>query len=230
MITLQMNLIVLFVVFLISVPLGVTTAIKKGGIYDNTAQTVTLLGFSIPMFITAILAIMVFSIFLGLTPVSGYGDPMFMIENPDATSWQIFVNRIPYMILPIGIISFGSLAGLSRVVRATMIDAMSQDYVRTARAKGLREGSVIWSHAFRNSLIPFVTSLIGWLISLLSGSMIIETIFGISGMGRTFIGSMLSQDYNMALAVQILMIAIFLVGYFILDLLYVLVDPRVRLD
>jgi peptide/nickel transport system permease protein len=230
LVTLQMNLIIMIIVFLVSVPLGVTTAIKKGSIYDNTAQTVTLLGFSIPIFITAIVAIMVFSVWLNLTPVSGFGDPMFLINNPDATSWQIFLDRVPFLILPIGVLSFASLAGLSRIVRATMIDAMSQDYVRTARAKGLREGAVIWSHAFRNSMIPFVTTLIGWILSLLSGSIVIETIFGINGMGRAFIGAIMSQDYNMALAIQMIFTAIILVGYIILDFLYLLVDPRVRLD
>ena len=230
LVTLQMNLIIMFIVFLISVPLGVTTAIKKGTIYDNTAQTVTLLGFSIPVFITAIVAIMIFSVWLSLTPVSGFGDPMFLIENPDATSWEIFLDRVPYLILPVGVLSFASLAGLSRIVRATMIDAMSQDYVRTARAKGLREGAVIWSHAFRNSMIPFVTSLVGWILSLLSGSIVIETIFGINGMGRAFITSIMSQDYNMALAIQMIFTVIILVGYIVLDFLYLVVDPRVRLD
>jgi len=220
----------MFIVFLISVPLGVTTAIKKGSVYDSAAQTVTLFGFSIPIFITAIVAIMIFAVWLGLTPVSGFGDPMFLINNPEATAWQIFVDRIPFMILPIGVLSFASLAQLSRVVRATMIDAMSQDYVRTARAKGLREGAVIWSHAFRNSMIPFVTILIGWILSLLSGSFVIETIFGINGMGRLFIVSIMSQDYNMALAIQMIFTAIILVGYIVLDFLYVVVDPRVRLD
>jgi peptide/nickel transport system permease protein len=155
---------------------------------------------------------------------------MFLINNPDATAWQIFVDRIPFLILPVGVLSFASLAGLSRIVRATMIDAMSQDYVRTARAKGLREGAVIWSHAFRNSMIPFVTTLIGWILSLLSGSIVIETLFGINGMGRAFINAIMSQDYNMALAIQMIFTAIILVGYIILDFLYLLVDPRVRLD
>ena len=230
LVTVQMNIIIMFIVFLISVPLGVTTAIKKGSVYDSAAQTVTLFGFSIPIFITAIVAIMIFAVWLGLTPVSGFGDPMFLINNPEATAWQIFVDRIPFMILPIGVLSFASLAQLSRVVRATMIDAMSQDYVRTARAKGLREGAVIWSHAFRNSMIPFVTILIGWILSLLSGSFVIETIFGINGMGRLFIVSIMSQDYNMALAIQMIFTAIILVGYIVLDFLYVVVDPRVRLD
>ena len=230
MVTLQMNLIIMFIVFLIAVPLGITTAVKKGTIYDNTAQTVTLLGFSIPTFITAILAVFLFSLVLELTPVSGFGTPMFLIDNPDATSWEIFLDRLPFMILPIAVLSFASLAGLTRIVRATMIDALSQDYIRTARAKGLREGSVIYSHAFRNSLIPFVTSLVFFLIGLLTGSIVMERIFSIMGMGRAFIDAILSQDYNFALAIQTIFTAMILVGYLILDFLYVLVDPRVRLD
>jgi len=229
-VTLQMNLMVMVIVFLVAVPLGITTAIKKGSIYDNTAQTITLFGFSIPLFITAILAVFVFALWLDLTPVSGFGDPMFPVENPDPTRWEIFMDRLPFMILPVGVLSFGSLAGLARITRATMIDAMSQDYIRTARAKGLREGAVIYSHAFRNSMIPFVTSLVGWLIGLLSGTLILEQIFGIQGMGRAFIGAIIALDYNLALAIQTIFTVMILIGYIIVDIAYVLVDPRVRLD
>jgi peptide/nickel transport system permease protein len=230
MVTLQMNLIIMAIVFMIAVPLGVTTAIKKGSVYDNTAQTITLFGFSIPSFITAILAVVVFSVWLELTPVSGFGDPLFVLHNPDPTRWEIFVDRIPFLILPVAVISFSSLAGLTRIVRATMIDAMSQDYVRTARAKGVREGAVVMSHAFRNSMIPFVTSLMSWILGLISGAVIIESIFGINGMGRALVTSIMAMDYNMALAILTIFTVIILIGYLVLDFIYVIVDPRVRLD
>lgn len=229
-VTLQMNLIVMFIVFLISVPLGITSAVRKGGVFDNTVQTVTLIGFSLPTFLIAILAVMIFAVWLGLTPVSGFGDPLFLIENPDANAWQIFLDRVPFLVLPISVLSFVSLAGLTRIVRVTMIDALSQDYVRTARAKGLREGAVIYSHAFRNSMIPFVTSLLAWLISLLGGSIVIEQIFSIMGMGRTLISAMINLDFNLAISIQIIYALIALVGYLIVDFVYVLIDPRVRLE
>lgn len=228
-VTLQMNLMVMAIAFIVSVPLGITTAVKKSSLYDNTAQVVTLLGLSLPQFIIAIAAVMIFSVWLGLTPVSGFGNPLFLIENPDASAWAIFLDRLPFFILPIGVLSFASLAGLTRFVRVAMIDALSQDYIRTARSKGLGEGAVIWSHAFRNSLIPFVTSLVAWLIGLLSGFIIVETIFGIGGMGRLFFNALMSFDFNLALVIQMIFIVILLIGYLLVDFAYVLVDPRVRL-
>jgi len=230
LVTLQINLIVMFFVFLITVPLGITSAIRRGGIYDNTVQTITLIGFSLPSFITAILAVMIFAVWLGLTPVSGFGNPLFLIQNPYASDWEIFLDRLPFMILPVVVLTFVSLAGLTRLVRVTMIDALSQDYIRTARAKGLRESAVVYSHAFRNSMIPFVTSLAAWFISLLGGSIIIEQLFSISGMGRLFINALQTLDFNLALAISTIFTVMTLVGYLIVDFVYVLIDPRVRLD
>ena len=228
-VTLQINAIVMFIVFLVSVPLGITSAIKRGSVYDNTVQTVTLLGLSLPMFIIAIAAIMFFSVFLSLTPVSGFGDPLFIIHNPDATAWEIFLNRLPFIVLPVMILSFASLAGLTRFVRVSMIDALSQDYIRTARSKGLGEGSVVYRHAFRNSMIPFITSLVAWLIGLVGGAIVIETIFGIMGMGRLFVDALSHFDWNLALIINTIFTVMILIGYLLVDFAYVLVDPRVRL-
>ena len=228
LVTLQMNLMVMFIVFLISVPLGITTAVKKGSVYDNTVQTVTLVGMSLPSFIIAIVAVMVFSVWLNLTPVSGFGSPLFLIENPDASALAIFRDRLPFMVLPVGVLAFASLALLTRFVRVAMIDSLSQDYIRTARSKGLGEGAVIYSHAFRNSMIPFVTSLVSWLVGLLGGTIILEEIFSIGGMGRLFINAIQTFDFNLALIIQTIFIVMILVGYLLVDFAYMLVDPRVR--
>ena len=230
LVTLQMNIMVMVIVFLISIPLGIGIAVKRGGVYDNTVQTITLLGLTLPGFLIAIAAVMIFSVFLNLTPVQGFGDPMFLINNPDASAWEIFLDRLPFFILPIGVLSFMSLAGLTRIIRVSMIDSLSQDYIRTARSKGLAEGAVIYRHAFRNSMIPFVTSLVGWIISLVTGAIVIETIFGIMGMGRMFWHSLNTFDWNLALIIQTIFILITLIGYLIIDFVYVLVDPRVRLS
>jgi len=223
--TLKLNAFVMVFTFMIAIPLGITTAVKKGSVYDNTVQTTTLLGFSLPMFITAILGIMVFAVWLGWFPVSGYGTPGF-----DGTSWQIFMDRMRFLAIPIMISVFASLAPLTRYIRVAMIDSLSQDYVRTARAKGLSEGSVIYRHAFRNSLIPFVTSLMGWVIGLIGGSVVIETIFSINGMGGTMIAALRNLDYNLAMGIQMIFTLIALIGYIVLDIVYILVDPRVRLS
>jgi peptide/nickel transport system permease protein len=134
------------------------------------------------------------------------------------------------MILPISVMVFTGLAGLTRLIRVSMIDALSQDYTRTARAKGLREGAVIFSHAFRNAQLPFVTSIAGSFIAILSGSIILEEIFSVSGMGRLFIDSLRTLDFNVALAISTILTVITLVGYLLLDFVYLLVDPRVKLE
>ncbi|MCL2547400.1 MAG: ABC transporter permease [Oscillospiraceae bacterium] len=223
--TLLLNSIVMLLTFLIAIPLGITTAVKKGSVYDSSVQTSTLLGFSLPMFITAIVGIMVFSVWLGWLPVSGFGTP-----GLEGSAWTLFWDRMRFLALPIMILTFAQLAPLTRYIRVAMIDALSQDYTRTARAKGLGEVAVIYKHAFRNSQIPFVTSLMGWILSLIGGTIVIETIFSINGMGGTFISALNLRDYNLALAISMLFTIIALVGYIILDFIYVLVDPRVRLD
>ena len=230
MVTLQLNIIAMILVIIICVPLGISSAVKRGGIYDNAIQTITLMGFSLPVFITAILFVMIFAVWLGLTPVSGFGNPLFAIQNPDATSWEIFLDRVPFMILPISVMVFTGLAGLTRLIRVSMIDALSQDYTRTARAKGLREGAVIFSHAFRNAQLPFVTSIAGSFIALLTGSIILEELFSVSGMGRLFIDSLRTLDFNVALAISTIFTVLTLVGYLLLDFVYVLIDPRVKLE
>jgi peptide/nickel transport system permease protein len=229
LVSLQINIIVMIIVFAVAIPLGITSAVKKGGVYDNTAQTVTLLGMSLPLFLIAIGAVMLFSVALDLTPVSGFGTPLFLIENPYASDWEIFLDRVPFMILPIACLAFAQLAGLTRFIRVAMIEALSQDYIRTARSKGLGEGSVIWRHAFRNSMIPFVTQLVAWLIGLIGGTIVVETIFGIRGMGRLFFDSLTQFDWNLAMVINTIFVIIALVGYLLVDFAYVMVDPRVRL-
>jgi peptide/nickel transport system permease protein len=124
---------------------------------------------------------------------------------------------------------FSSLAGIVRYVRATMVETLTMDYIRTARAKGLREKVVIYSHAFRNALIPFMTILISWFLSIFSGSVVFENIFLYPGMGRVMINSLMQQDFMVVLAMQLFYIILSLAGYLLMDLAYVLVDPRVKL-
>ena len=124
----------------------------------------------------------------------------------------------------------GSLGGMTRYVRAAMIESLSMDYIRTARAKGLRERVVIYSHAWRNALLPVITVLIGWFISIFSGSLIIEQMFGLNGMGQLYYQGLMNNDYELALAIQMFYVLIALVGQLITDLSYGIVDPRVRVN
>ena len=126
--------------------------------------------------------------------------------------------------------TLASLGGMTRYVRAAMIDALSMDYVRTARAKGVREKMVIYSHAWRNALLPVITVVIGWFIGIFSGSVIIESTFSLNGMGKLYIDGLNNYDYELVLAMQMFYTIISLVGILVTDLSYGLVDPRVRVN
>jgi peptide/nickel transport system permease protein len=224
--TLRLNLAQMLIVFPIVIPLGITTAVRRGSIYDNTVQVITILGFSLPMFVLCLIFIYIFASTLGWFPVSGTVTPGIEILTDSRV--EIFLDRVKYMVLPVGVMVFASMAGLTRYIRATMIDALRMDYIRTARAKGLSEKVVIYSHAFRNSLVPFVTIMTGWFITIFTGSIMVERVFSWRGMGNLFIGSILSQDFAVVMPVGMFYMMLGLVGYIIMDILYTLVDPRVR--
>jgi peptide/nickel transport system permease protein len=141
-----------------------------------------------------------------------------------------FVDRLYYLSLPLIVMTFASLGGMTRYVRAAMIDALRMDYIRTARAKGLKEKTVIYSHAWRNALLPVITLIIGWFLSIFSGSIIIEQTFSLNGIGKLYIQSLQQQDYEVVLAMQMFYVIISLMGNLIIDLSYGLVDPRIRVN
>jgi len=221
--TLRLNAVTMLIVFFITIPLGITTAVRRGSIYDNSVQVITILGLSLPSFITSLAAILVFSVLLGWLPIGGTFSPGMTREG-----LPFFLDRAKHMILPVGVMVFTSLASLTRYIRASMLDALRMDYVRTARAKGLTEKVVIYSHAFRNSLIPFMTVLVSWFVGLFGGSIMIETIFSWNGMGRLYISSITQYDYGVALPIAIFYVLLALLGNLIIDLIYTLIDPRIR--
>ena len=133
------------------------------------------------------------------------------------------------MALPLIVMTFCSLGGMTRYVRASMIEALSMDCIRTARAKGLKERTVIFSHAWRNALIPIVTLVVGWFLGIFSGSIMIENIFGLNGMGKMYIIALNNNDFDVVLTLQMFYVMIGLVGNLVIDLLYGLIDPRIRI-
>ena len=135
-----------------------------------------------------------------------------------------------HVTLPVIVMTFASLGGMTRYVRSAMIDALSMDYIRTARAKGLREKVVIYSHAWRNALLPIITSIIGWFIGIFSGSVIVETTFALNGMGKLYWTGLNNLDFELVLAIQMFYTVVSLLGSLIMDVSYGLVDPRVRVD
>lgn len=141
-----------------------------------------------------------------------------------------FLDRAYYLILPLAVMTFCSLGGMTRYVRASMIDALSMDCIKTARAKGLREKTIIYSHAWRNALIPIVTLVVGWFLSIFSGSVVIEQIFAINGRGKIMITALQSGDNDVILLMQMFYVIIALGGNLVIDIIYGLVDPRVRVN
>ena len=135
-----------------------------------------------------------------------------------------------HVTLPVIVMTFASLGGMTRYVRSAMIDALSMDYIRTARAKGLKEKVVIYSHAWRNALLPIITSIIGWFISIFSGSVIIENTFSLNGMGKLYWAGLSNLDFELVLAIQMFYTVVSLLGALLIDISYGLVDPRVRID
>lgn len=133
------------------------------------------------------------------------------------------------MALPLIVMTFCSLGGMTRYVRASMIEALSMDCIRTARAKGLKERTVIFSHAWRNALIPIVTLVVGWFLGIFSGSIMIENIFGLNGMGKMYIIALNNNDFDVVLTLQMFYVMIGLLGNLVIDLLYGLIDPRIRI-
>jgi peptide/nickel transport system permease protein len=158
-------------------------------------------------------------------PVSGIQDPTLF--DPNWSLWMKLKHRMPYLILPIITYTYGSFAFLSRIMRIGMIDVVSQDYIRTARAKGLGEGKVILKHALRNSLLPIITVFAAIFPMAIGGSIIIEVIFSIPGMGVEAYNGILNYDYPMIITVFTLAGFLTMVGYLVADILYAVVDPRI---
>ena len=209
----------------ITIPLCIFCAVHRGSKRDTAVQIGTIVGYSIPTFITAIIFIWLFAIILGWFPVSGMKTP-----GSDYVGWQKLKDELYYMCLPLIVMTFSSLGGMTRYVRASMTEALSLDCIRTARAKGLREKSVIYSHAFRNALIPIITLVIGWFIGIFSGSIVIENIFGLNGVGRLYILSLNNKDFEVVLLLQMFYVIVGLMGNLVIDIAYGIADPRVRVN
>ncbi len=209
----------------ITIPLGIYCAVHKGGKVDSFTQVFTIIGYSIPIYITALVFIYIFAVLLGWFPVSGMGTP-----GAEYTGMKAFWDKLYYISLPLIVMTFASLGGMTRYVRAAMIDALSMDHIKTARAKGVKEKVVIYSHAWRNALLPVITLIIGWFLGIFGGSVIIENTFNLNGMGKLYITALNNHDWVLTLGIQMFYTLVALVGALLIDLSYGLVDPRVRID
>lgn len=222
--TVLLNIFVTILSLGITIPLGIKCAVKKDSFFDSFVQVTTIIGYSIPSFIFALLAIYVFCVELRWFPVSGMQTPQLK-----GGPWIHFLDKVWHLIVPIFVLTLSSLGGMTRYVRSAMVECLREDYIRTARAKGLREKVVIYSHAWRNALLPVITLIIGWFMSIFSGSIVIENMFSLNGMGKLYYVALNAQDYNVALFTQLFYMILSLLGNLLVDLSYGLVDPRVRI-
>ena len=223
--TIKINIWATILALGITLPLGIYCAVKRGSKFDQGIQVLTIVGYSLPTFLISILFIWIFCSKLGIFPPSG-------MQTPGSTyvGFRKWLDEMYYLALPLIVMTFCSLGGMTRYVRASMIEALSLDCIKTARAKGLKEKAVIYSHAWRNALIPVVTLVVGWFLGIFGGSLVIESMFALNGMGRLMIQSLRTADYDVVLLMQMFYVAMALLGNLIIDLVYGLVDPRVRVS
>jgi peptide/nickel transport system permease protein len=223
-ITLTINILSLLMIFMLAVPIGILSATKQYSLFDKMSTVFVFIGFSTPTFWLALLLMILFGVYTGLLPISGIQS----IDVSEMTMFDRVVDWIKHLILPVGVSAFGGIAGISRYSRSSMLEVIRQDYIRTARAKGLKEGRVILKHAFRNALMPIVTILGLSVPGLIGGGVIFETIFAIPGMGQLFYSSTMSRDYPTVMGILVIGALLTLIGNLIADISYALVDPRVR--
>lgn len=223
--TIKINIWATILALGITIPLGIICAVKRGSVLDQGTQVLTIIGYSLPTFLFSILFIWLFCGKLHLLPPNGMKTP-----GSNYVGWQKFWDEMKYMALPLIVMTFSSLGSMTRYVRASMIEALSLDCIKTARAKGLTEKTVIYSHAWRNALIPVVSLVVGWFLGIFGGSLVIEDMFALNGMGKLMIVSLRTADYEVVMFMQMFYVGMSLLGNLIIDLVYGLVDPRVRVN
>jgi len=226
-ITITMNFIALFLIYAISIPMGVYIAVKRDSFFDRFSTTLLFILYSLPSFWIATMLLVFFTnseYGMDFFPSFGLG---FDKIAPDASFFSKLKTLSYHAFLPILCMTYGSLAFLSRQMRGGVINVFNQDYIRTARAKGLPESKVIWKHTFRNSLIPIITIFAAIFPAMIGGALIIEIIFSIPGMGNIAFDALLSRDWPVLFTVVILSSILTLVGILISDILYSVADPRI---
>jgi peptide/nickel transport system permease protein len=223
-ITLTINLLSMALILAVAIPIGIVSAMKRNSPLDRSLTVFVFLGFSTPSFWLALLLMILLGIKLRVLPISG-------LESLNASSLHglpLWMDRAKHLILPVFVAAFGGLAGFSRYMRQSMLEVLNQDYITTARAKGLTEIQVVRRHALKNALLPIVTLLGLSVPGLIGGSVIFETIFAIPGMGQLFYEAALARDYPTIMGILTIGATLTLIGNLLADISYAMVDPRIR--
>ncbi len=208
---------------LIAIPVGVISAYKQYSAFDNVGTFVSMAGYSMPVFFTGVLAIVIFSVWLDWFP-------SFYDTTHKVTDFDSFVFQLKQMAMPVGVLALFNAAALSRFTRSSVLDNLNEDYVRTARSKGLRENRVLLRHVLRNSLIPVVTLIALQIPGIFAGAIITETIFRINGLGKYLIDSILAADIPAVQTLTFIFAALTVFFNLVADITYGLLDPRIRYD
>lgn len=223
-ITILLNVISMVLILTVAIPIGVMSAVKQNSLFDRGTTVFVFLGFAVPTFWLALLLMILFGVKLEWLPISGFRSLNYASLSPVGQVLDI----AKHLILPIFVSAFGGLAGMSRYMRSNMLEVIRQDYITTARAKGLDERTVIFKHALRNALLPVVTLLGLSVPGLIGGSVIFETIFAIPGMGQLFYQSVMMRDYPTIMGILVIGAVLTLLGNLVADLCYSVADPRIR--
>lgn len=222
-VSMQFGLMSLFMTYLICIPLGVHKAVRAGTGFDRVTTLILNFSYSIPPLILGIFLIVIFAGKLNLFPIGGlHSDDYESLSN-----WDKFTDRVHHFVLPLICYMIGGFTELSILMRNSMLDVVKSDYVRTARAKGLSENKVIFKHALRNALIPIATGLGGFFGVFLAGSLIIEQMFNLDGIGLLGYQSVLARDYNVIMGITFISSMVLMFGRIFSDIIYVVIDPRI---
>jgi microcin C transport system permease protein len=227
-VSLQFGIASLILSYLISVPLGIWKAIKNGSTFDAISSFILFVMYSVPSFMLGILLIVFFAggSFLDIFPIGGIQSDYF----EDLTTWEKIGDRIYHFILPLTCYTLGNFTTLTVLMKNSLLEEIKKDYIRTARAKGVEEKWVYLKHALRNALIPIVTGLGSFLSVFFAGSLLLETIFGLDGIGLLSYNSVLTRDYNVIMGLVFIQSILYLIGNILSDVCYVLVDPRIDFE
>ncbi len=224
-VTLLINVLSLVLVIVVAVPLGVKAAVRHNSLFDQVTTVLVFVAYAAPAFWVALLLMLYFGVDLGWLPISGVHS---LMGYDQMSWWEKVLDWSRHLFLPVIVSAIGGLAGLSRYTRSSMLEVMRQDYITTARAKGLPEHDVIYRHALRNALLPLITILGLSLPGMIGGSVIFESIFAIPGIGQLMWSSVMARDYPVLMGNLVIVAVLTLLGNLLADIGYAMADPRIR--